>query len=220
MQDLIFTDFKVSYDFAYLKERLRIKNGSGAEDKLRELLKIAEPISAPKAVVRVVKPELIDEDKVKCGETIFRSGLLNQQLGGEDSLALAFVATCGRELDAWAQALTGIMEQFMAEEIMINCLRQGRDQLEERIRESYGFEVISDMNPGSLPTHWPIYEQKPLFEFLGELPGKIEVELLPSFLMSPPKTVSGIYFPTREKFHNCQLCTKKNCPSRKAPYQD
>lgn len=219
MQDLIFTDFKVSYDFAYLKERLRIKDGSGAGDKLRELLKIAEPISAPKAVVRVVKPELIDEDKVKCGEIIFRSGLLNQQLGGEDSLALAFVATCGRELDKWAQTLMGL-DQFMAEEIMINCLRQGRDQLGERLCERYSIEVLSDMNPGSLPTHWPIYEQKPLFEFLGELPGKIGVELLPSLLMNPPKTVSGIYFPTREKFHSCQLCTKKDCPSRKAPYQD
>jgi predicted transcriptional regulator len=36
--------------------------------------------------------------------------------------------------------------------------------------------------------------------------------------MIPLKSTSGILFPTEVDYKNCQLCSRKNCPGRKAPY--
>jgi hypothetical protein len=73
------------------------------------------------------------------------------------------------------------------------------------------------MNPGSLPD-WPLSEQRPLFTLLGENPGTIGVELMDSFLMTPVKSVSGMWFPTEERFESCQLCQRHNCPGRRAQF--
>jgi hypothetical protein len=73
------------------------------------------------------------------------------------------------------------------------------------------------MNPGSLPD-WPLSEQKPLFTLLGGGPTTIGVQLKDSFLMVPVKSVSGIWFPTEEKFESCQLCQREKGPGRRAPF--
>jgi hypothetical protein len=54
---------------------------------------------------------------------------------------------------------------------------------------------------------------------MGDLPEKIGVRLLPSFLMTPGKCVSGVYFESGVKFHSCQLCPNQGCPARQGPFQ-
>ena len=218
MEQSVFKDFDVKYDFDALRQHLRIKPGHKAESQLQNLLEAAAPISYPKAAIIIARPEAGGDEEVRLGSAVFHSHLLQQHLEGQD-WAVAFVATCGQELASWARDLNGL-DQFIAEEIMINCLRQARAQLEDSLLERFGVEIISAMNPGSLPKEWPLTEQRPLFDLLGSLPGEIGVELLPSYLMNPGKSVSGIYFKTEEKYHNCQLCTKLDCPSRRAPYQN
>ncbi len=73
------------------------------------------------------------------------------------------------------------------------------------------------MNPGSLED-WPITQQKQLFSIFGNVEDLIGVKLTDSFLMIPRKSVSGIYFPTEVMFYSCQLCQRKNCEERQAPY--
>jgi hypothetical protein len=73
------------------------------------------------------------------------------------------------------------------------------------------------MAPGSLED-WPIYEQRPLFDYLWDTEQAIGVRLLDSLLMDPGQTVSGIFFPTESTFESCQLCGRENCPNRKAPF--
>ena len=46
----------------------------------------------------------------------------------------------------------------------------------------------------------------------------IGVRLTDSFLMVPMKSISGILFPTEVRFESCQLCPRKDCPGRRAPY--
>jgi hypothetical protein len=75
------------------------------------------------------------------------------------------------------------------------------------------------MHPGSLQD-WPVQEQGPLFALLGEAAPAIGVELTPSYLMVPTKSVSGIRFPLEESFESCQLCSRPNCPNRRAPYEE
>ncbi|MBN2246450.1 MAG: vitamin B12 dependent methionine synthase, partial [Candidatus Aminicenantes bacterium] len=75
----------------------------------------------------------------------------------------------------------------------------------------------SSISPGSL-TDWPIEEQKPLFSLFGDTQNLIGVILTPQMLMIPKKTISGIFFPTKEKFIPCRLCSRQDCPEREAPY--
>ena len=81
----------------------------------------------------------------------------------------------------------------------------------------YAINGLSSMSPGSL-SDWPIEEQKPLFSILGDVETAIGVTLTENFLMVPTKSISGIYFPTDLPFYNCQLCSRKNCDSRKARF--
>ncbi len=216
-EHMILTDFHVHYDEGEMAERFRVRPGTRMEKLLAEVLATATELARPKAAFLVMSPEVLDDEIVKFGEVRFKSGLMTRQLSGLN-LAFPYVATCGRELAEWTASLSGL-EQFLADEVMLLALRQGVRQLEEYITQRYDLPLVSAMNPGSLPREWPITEQKPLFALMGDLPGRIGVTLLPSLLMNPGKSVSGVYFETAEKYHNCQLCTKEGCPGRKAPYQ-
>ena len=216
-EHVILRDFKVSYDEREIAGRFRIRPGTKAERLLTDVLATAASLARPRAVFMALAPEILDEETTTIGGTVFKSGLLSRHLSGL-SLAFPYVATCGRELAEWTSGLTGL-EQYMADEAMLLALRQGVRQLEGHITAGYGLKQVSAMNPGSLPREWPITEQRPLFGLLGELPEQIGVTLMPSLLMNPGKSVSGIFFETSEKYHNCQLCPNESCPARKAPYQ-
>jgi hypothetical protein len=76
------------------------------------------------------------------------------------------------------------------------------------------------MNPGSGDRNvWPIAQQRPLFSLFGDAEALIGVRLTDSFLMVPNKTVSGLFFPTEVPFESCQLCTRPDCPRRRARYK-
>jgi len=63
-------------------------------------------------------------------------------------------------------------------------------------------------------------EQRKLFALLGDPVKEVGVELTESCLMIPVKSVSGIWFPAKIDFENCQLCSRENCPGRRAPYDE
>lgn len=214
---MIIENFEVNYDDQEMIGHFRVKPGSKAERQLIQLLDEARAIARPKAVFKVMSPNIFDDETVRFESVSFNSALMVQHLSGLDT-ALPYVVTCGRELAEWAGGLTGLA-QYMGDEIMLMALQQAERQLENYLIERFNMQNISAMNPGSLAREWPITEQSPLFELLGDLPGRIGVTLLPSLLMDPGKSVSGIFFQTEEQYHNCQLCPKEACPSRKSPFQ-
>jgi hypothetical protein len=75
------------------------------------------------------------------------------------------------------------------------------------------------MSPGVFPD-WPIKQQRPLFELLGDPHEAIGVQLLKSCFMVPTQSTSGIIFPTEVDFVNCQLCATEYCPGRRLPYDE
>ncbi|MDR2946728.1 MAG: hypothetical protein LBV79_08290 [Candidatus Adiutrix sp.] len=216
-EHVILQDIEVSYEDRVIYKRLRVKPGSSSERRLEALLPVAQSLARPKVAFKIVRPEAAGEGKVSLDGVIFKSGLLAKHVT-ESPWAFPYVGTCGRELDEWAKGLSGL-ENFMANEIMIVTLHQAVRKMEEMLRSRFEFNEVSAMNPGSLPNEWPLVEQRPLFELMGEFPGQVGVNLLPSLLMDPGKSVSGVYFQTTEKFHSCQLCTKEDCPNRRAPFQ-
>lgn len=87
------------------------------------------------------------------------------------------------------------------------------------MKRHFGLGQLSRMSPGSLED-WPVTEQKPLFSVFGNVEDLVGVTLTESMLMIPRKSVSGIFFPTEVMFFSCQLCPRKVCPERKAPYEE
>jgi len=94
-----------------------------------------------------------------------------------------------------------------------------RTQFVDVICNKYGIDKYATMNPGSGNVDvWPIAQQRLLFELIGDVQKDIGVLLKDSFLMVPTKSVSGILFHSESGYCNCEVCTRKNCPNRKAPY--
>jgi hypothetical protein len=73
------------------------------------------------------------------------------------------------------------------------------------------------MAPGSL-VDWPLAQQRPLFQLLGNAEVAVGVHLTESCLMVPNKSISGLRFPTETSFESCQLCPRPDCPNRRARY--
>jgi len=207
--------FKV--DLQQLKKNLRVKEGTEMVGKLEGMVKEAQKIAKPKVCYRIAYVESKGDDHLMIEGIQFTSRVLRVNLDKVYRI-FPYVATCGLELEEWSKSVDGILEQFWAEEIKVIAVRGTIRYLQEYLTDRYQPGQMSRMNPGSIPD-WPLSEQKPLFALLGNGPVQIGVQLKDSFLMTPIKSVSGIWFPTEEKFESCQLCQREKCPGRRAPFE-
>jgi len=203
-------------DLGQLKTTLRIKEGSGMGEKIEALARQAQAVGRPKACYGVAYIESKGDDELNIEGVKFTSRVLRVNLD-KAFRVFPYVSTCGMELEEWSKSVDGILEQYWAETIKEMTVRSTRQHLNDYLTQRYQPGKMSRMSPGSLPD-WPLPEQKPLFTLLGEGPATIGVQLKDSFLMVPIKTVSGIFFPTEERFESCMLCPREKCPGRRAPY--
>ncbi len=207
-----------------LSKDLHIREGSPREADLRELLGQAQALARPRAIFRIAFIEAVRDDQVIIDGVAFNSRVLRTNLS-QLHRVFPFVATGGRELDAWARSFTDMLLRFYADTIQESALRVAIQALEAHLLGLYLPEIsaqpggpqLAEMNPGSLED-WPITEQKELFTLLGSVEETIGVRLTRSMLMDPIKSVSGIYFTSRESYANCQLCPRPVCSNRRAPY--
>jgi hypothetical protein len=216
MESTILEALPFHVDLEQLKKNLRIKEGTEMVGKLDGMVQEAQKIARPKVCYGVAYVESKGDDHLMVEGIQFTSRVLRVNLDKVYRL-FPYVATCGLELEEWSKSVDGILEQFWAEEIKVTAVRWAIRHLHESLMDRYRPGKMSRMNPGSLPD-WPLSEQKPLFTLLGNGPATIGVQLKDSFLMVPVKSVSGIWFPTEEKFESCQLCQREKCPGRRAPY--
>lgn len=219
MSEIIFIDdVQVIFDLEAVGQKLNLRARSSAkmEKILRDMAEEAQAIARPRAAAKLSRLSPgEEEDEVRLDGVLLTSSLLKEKLA-DLGRAFPHLATEGTELADWGRAHEG-MERILANALQNSAMAMARQRLEEAILEKYGLEQLSAMNPGSLLA-WPITEQEPLFELLVPLPEQLGITLLPTFMMRPEQTVSGIYFQTDSKFHNCQLCPRDDCPSRQAPY--
>ena len=199
-----------------LLRHLQMDAGSVFIQDIRWTVHEAEALARPKGLYRLSAVEHTGETTVTLDGITFTSRVLRINL---DSMyrAFSFLATCGQELEAWSRTLQDPMQQFWADTIKEMALRQAIQALSEQIRNTYETSDLAMMNPGSLPD-WPISEQRPLFALFGDAAGAIGVQLKESGLMSPVKTVSGVWLSTEKGFVNCQLCKREDCPNRRMPF--
>lgn len=205
-------------DRAALAKRLRIKDGSPYLADLQRLADEAEAIAKPKAVYKVAFIDERGDDSVVVDGVRLTSRVLSVNLEPVHRV-FPYVATCGVELDAWAQSQDDMLYKYWADVIKEIAVRKAIQMLFEQMTEQYGLGKMAVMSPGSL-ADWPMPQQRPLFTILGDVEGAVGVQLSDSFLMTPNKSLSGLRFAAAEDFASCQLCPRENCPGRRAPYDD
>jgi hypothetical protein len=203
-------------DVSELYHYMHIREGSEQKKEVDHLLKEAYPIARPKAMYHIGLVEKMDETGVSIDGIDFRSRILRVNLD-QAHRVFAFVVTCGQEIYDWACSFEDSIERFWADGIMVSSLNVASNALNKHLDETYQPGHMAAMNPGSLED-WPMTEQIPLFNLVGNVKDGIGVELTESFLMVPTKSVSGLFFQTENGYANCQLCPRDGCPNRRAQY--
>jgi hypothetical protein len=195
---------------------LKFKPGSDYANRFEILLEEARTLARPKALYKLSAVEMVDSETVRIDGITFNSRVLSVNLQACNR-AFPFVATGGEELETWAKTITGMPASFWADTINMLALGAALDGLKNQIRERFETGDTSMMNPGSLAS-WPLSEQKKIFSLLGAKAKDTGVVLKETGLMTPLKTTSGLLFESGEKFYNCQLCPREDCPGRQSAY--
>jgi len=187
---------------------------------IEKLVNEAAEIARPKAAYIKSDIEELGDDYIITSDTRFTSALLRKNVS-KCSFVLAYTASCGRELYEWSLPYASdLLAMYVTDIIMELYLRKAIQALHSEVKEKFYADCdVSSMAPGSLDDEWPITEQKPLFSLLGDAAKKVGVELTDSCLMVPAKSISGIYFSADSHFENCMLCTRENCPNRRAKFK-
>jgi hypothetical protein len=214
----ILDSIPIHLDREEVKRQLRLDTKGGYSSDVRDLVGIAESLIHAKAVYEVSYIGQRGEDIVEVNGVTFTSRVLRVNLDKVERV-FPFVITIGKALEDRATSCNDLLRQFYLETMGDMALRSGRQYLEKYLKRHFGLGQLSRMSPGSL-RDWPVTEQKPLFSLFGNVEELIGVTLTESMLMIPRKSISGIFFPTEVMFFSCQLCPRKGCPARKAPYDE
>jgi len=214
------TEIPFCLDAEGLLKKAHVERGGRDETEFREMLSLAEKVGRPKALYRVAYLEEKGPDTIRVEGVLLRSAALARNLSQSERV-FAYVATCGTEMDESPPSNDDPLKPFWWDTIKEALLRIALSHLMEQMNELHRLGKTAHMSPGSGDVGvWPIEQQKDLFQILGDVEGEIGVELTPSFLMRPNKTVSGIRFPTERDYRACQVCHRENCSSRSAPLDE
>ena len=194
----------VTLDPAAVAKRLRHNPARASSVDLDELLALAGSLIHLRAAYEVSYTGAKGEDTVEVAGVTFRSRILRRNLDQAQKV-FPFIMTAGPALEAAASASGDLLRQYYLEEMANVALENGALWLSERLKTRYGFPGLASMDPGSLED-WPITEQPKLFSIFGDTERLIGVRLTDSMLMIPRKSISGIFFPSEERFASCQLC--------------
>jgi hypothetical protein len=196
--------------------KMHTTTDSPYSESIAKLVAEAAAVGNPKAVYKPAYIEAKGEDFVIVDGIRFTSRVLRVNLDEIDRV-FPYVITCGRELEDLFHPIKDIFDSYCADVIKEMVLVSARQKVKSQIDRQYGLQHTSYMSPGSLED-WPITEQIPLFQLLGDVKEYIGVELTESCLMLPVKSVSGVYFPQEGTFESCQLCSREKCPNRRTAY--
>ena len=183
-----------------------------------ELFAKAKEIARPKAVYREAYVEKVSGARVKINGLWFESPVLSAKLK-DIHRVFAYVCTCGTEVDDWSRGEKDYVVSLWLDMIKAMFLTDANNYLREFIIGTYKINKLSSVNPGSGNVeNWPIAQQRPLFDAIGDVKNEIGVTLTDSFLMLPIKSMSGLLFPSEKEFSNCALCGRENCSGRRAAF--
>lgn len=203
-------------DLPALMQTLRIKPDSAYARQFEGMAQEAQAIARPKAFFKLAFVDACDENHVVLDGVPFTSRALSRHLE-HTRRAIAYLVTCGLEMDEWGRSFDDMLPRYWAEALMEHALHQADQYLEEHLQRRFKLGRTASMHPGSL-ADWPITEQRALFTLLGDAQSAIGVRLTESMLMLPAKSESGLQFSVEQDFETCALCPRPICHTRRVPY--
>ena len=182
-------------------------------------------ITSPRLVYTVEPVLRLTESSVRLrnGE-LFKSVKLARALRGSEAV-VCFVATLGREVEHRISDLSAggkLSEAYIVDAIASVGTEQTAENFQSRMRHALreqGKGTTLRFSPGYCD--WPLEEQTKVFRVVEA--GLIGVRLMDSCLMTPRKSVSGIFGIVPGSLgaslsHNpCSLCGRKQCLGRRTP---
>lgn len=198
--------------------RFRLNEDLDYYDDTMAYLKKAYNIGKPLAVYVERYIDEANDDEIIIAGVKFKGPLISEKLCGIHKV-YPYAATCGVELDELAAKETDPLIAYYAHDFNQHVAGLMTGKLLAQVKLKTGSQKMSSINPGSLPG-WPISEQKKLFKLFDGANEDIGLALTPSCLMVPVKSLSGILFTSSEEWFNCMRCDRKNCPGRKAPFEN
>lgn len=213
-------DIPFAFDAAALMRQLRIEQGSADAADFQSLVRLALQLGHPKAAWDERFIDRKTADGVVIGGVPFASRTLRHNLDAVERV-FPFVATCGKEMDEALPRGSDLLRDYWWDTLKGIMLGAALRHTQEHLRRCFRLGQTATMRPGEGDADtWPIAQQRPLFALLGDVRAAIGVELTDSFLMTPNKTASGILYPTQVGFQGCEVCHRKKCPGRRAPFNE
>ena len=207
----------VNLDLEEIKRMLHMEK-RGDWSQVETLIYETQSLILPKAVYKLCYIESKLEDAIILDGISLKSCVLHKNFNNVERV-FPYVVTIGDKLEEKARSYDDLLKQYYLDTIGNVALTTVQEYLKDQLRSRYALDGMSYMSPGSLKD-WAIEEQIPLFSILGDVENSTGVRLSESLLMIPNKSLSGIYFPTIIPFYSCQLCPRKDCPTRKTPYDE
>jgi len=215
--------FVEDFDFSISKEDV-LKHFKMAPDHaygehIGELLEAVMPLARPRFFYFETPLDEVTVEGVTIQGVTFESRVLAKNLADKE-VVYPYLATSGGELIDYIEANDlELVDQLYVDAVMEMLVNKASLTLDRRLTNELPQGMIAAVNPGSL-VDWSITEQQKMFELFGDASKRLGVTLSQSSLMSPIKSVSGIYYPSDTFFDNCVLCQRTNCPDRKAEFDE
>ncbi len=200
------TDFSAE-DFAAL---CRIRPASSAYEMLEDSLPLIRRYGSPRAILKWANVERVEGDETTVDGVTFRSRVVADKLRDIPRVFLS-VVTAGDGLERSGEFAGDPFLDSYNGALLLHASKYVIRYMKER----FGFDGSSMLNPGSLPD-WPIRNNFALFEMIGHTE-EIGASLNRSGYIKPWNSGSHIHFPG-DGYVNCSLCRKYDCIGRRARF--
>jgi hypothetical protein len=201
---------------------IKLERYSDMKGEIDQLLNECLPLVKPRVIIKEAYIDRVDKDKSVIEGHEFNSKILAWNLARTDRV-WAHVISCGQEIyerllnekdplrQYWIDALAELAVQY-ASEYLADYMKKNR------LKEGQG--ILTYMNPGSADRDvWDLKDQRTLFELIGNVDQEIGVSLTQGSLMEPSKSLSGLYFQSKEGFISCWVCSQPSCKTRQSVYK-
>ncbi len=220
MEPATILDIPFSPSYEKYTKIIRLDAYPDAEDSARMLFDAAVGKLQPKCIVTTTyidsRIKEGSEMVLKVGSSTFKGKVLSE-LDNVHRL-FPYIATCGNEMETYDTSSLDMLAPFWLDTIKMMALGAARLHISQYIKDRYGIEKINSVNPGSGNVDiWPVQELTGIFDILYQ-GTPIGVQLTPSSLMVPNKTISGMFYESDTSFTSCRYCERENCPGRKEPF--
>jgi hypothetical protein len=151
--------------------------------------------------------------------TELKTGKIVTSFLKKSTALILFSSTCGGEVESFSKklmknnhALEGFIVDLIGSELAESIAGYIQDKIQEKLI-GVGYGVTNRFSPGYC--NWPVSDQQKLFPLLRG--NNCGIELTPSSLMLPIKSISGIFGigdDVKRAAYKCRICNDEYCIMR------